>query len=208
MLKTLALAAIFAVGAWFVATNVFRYYLHYTPEVFRQWWPWARRFGLLLHITGGMVALLIGPWQFSQRLRQWNIRLHRWLGHTYLIAILAGAAGALYLAATTPFGWGWGIALGTLALAWLTTSGMAFYAIKNRMVQIHREWMIRSYVVTFGFVTFRILGDIGVIARLGPPMENAIARVWVAWTMPLLAAEVIMQLMRMRTEMAARARRA
>jgi hypothetical protein len=208
MVKTLALTAIFVAGAWFVATNVFRYYLHYTPEVFRQWWPGPRRFGLLLHITGGMVALLIGPWQFSQRLRQWNIRLHRWLGRTYLISIMLGAAGAVYLAITTTLGWGWGIALGTLAAAWLTTSGMAFYAIKKRMVQVHREWMVRSYIVTFGFVTFRMMGDIGPIARLGMPLENAITRVWVAWTVPLLAGEVIMQLMRIRTELAARTKRA
>jgi Predicted membrane protein (DUF2306) len=45
--------------------------------------------------------------------------------------------------------------LGGLALAWMLTTGMALIAIRRSLVDQHKEWMIRSYVVTFGFVTFR-----------------------------------------------------
>jgi hypothetical protein len=37
------------------------------------------------------------------------------------------------------------------------TSGLAFVAIKKQLYDQHKEWMIRSYVVTFAFVTFRAL---------------------------------------------------
>jgi hypothetical protein len=33
---------------------------------------------LLAHITGGSVALLLGPWQFSTKLRERALNLHRW----------------------------------------------------------------------------------------------------------------------------------
>ena len=51
----------------FVFHYVFPYYLHYNPAEFEGYWP--RRGCLLAHISSGMVALLIGPFQFSRRRR-------------------------------------------------------------------------------------------------------------------------------------------
>lgn len=200
--KIIALAAVLLVATGFVLKYVFHYYLNYNPAGLDYYWP--KRGWLLLHITGGMVALLIGPWQFSQRLRRRYLQLHRLMGRTYLIAIVCGSAGSLYLAATTPFGWAWGTALVALALAWLTTSGMAFYAVKQRQIQVHQEWMVRSYVVTFAFVTFRLLNDFGPTSHLQPAGDRATTIVWVAWAIPLLFTEVILQLRRMKLQNHAR----
>ena len=196
--KILALGVLFLVAAAFVAIYVFHYYLNYSPAGFTVWWP--RRFGLLAHITCGTVALLTGPWQFSSRLRRRHLQLHRLMGRAYLIAIAGGSAAAFYLAFTTVFGWAWGFALASLGLAWVTTSGMAFYAIKQRKIQTHREWMIRSYIVTFAFVTFRLLNDWGPTSHLRPVSDRGITVVWASWALPLLAAEVILQLRNMRTK--------
>ena len=40
-----------------------------------------------------------------------------------------------------------------LASAWLVTTAMAYYSIRKGLVALHKEWMIRAYVVTFAFVT-------------------------------------------------------
>ena len=45
-----------------------------------------------------------------------------------------------------------------LSLVRVVTTGLAFAAIRSSLVEQRREWMIRSYVVTFAFVTFRIGG--------------------------------------------------
>ena len=37
---------------------------------------------------------------------------------------------------------------------------MAFVAIRNRNIAQHRQWIIRSYVVTMGFVSFRLVEDL------------------------------------------------
>ncbi len=200
--KIVVLSALLLVAIGFVLKYVFHYYLNYNPAGFDYFWP--RRGWLLLHITGGMVALLIGPLQFSQRLRRRYLSLHRLMGRTYLIAIACGSAGSLYLAATTPGGWAWGTALASLALAWVTTSGMAFYAIKQRQIQVHQEWMVRSYVVTFAFVTFRLLNDFGPTSHLQPAIDRAITMAWAAWAIPLLLTEAILQLRRMRLQVRAR----
>jgi len=56
-----------------------------------------------------------------------------------------------------------------LAMAWILTTGVAWAAIVRRKVVLHKEWMIRSYLVAFAFVTFRFITDLlpGVTAKLG-----------------------------------------
>ena len=194
--KALALAALLAVAIFFVIKYVFHYYLNYNPAGFDPYW--SRRAILLVHITSGMVALLIGPFQFSRRLRQRNLGLHRLLGRTYLIAVLCGALAAIGLAVTTTFGALWGFSLVCLALAWSTCGGMAFYAIKQRQIAVHQEWMVRTYIVTFAFVGFRLLNDMGPTSRIGDGEGRGDVYIWASWVVPLMAAEVIMQLRRMR----------
>jgi len=97
----------------------------------------------------------------------------------------------------TSFGWAFGFALIAIAVAWITTAGMAYYAILLRRIQTHKEWMVRAYVVTFSFVTFRLFNDFGPTSRLQPDSDRAITIAWACCALPLLAAEVILQLRRM-----------
>jgi hypothetical protein len=55
----------------------------------------------------------------------------------------------------------------TLAAAWFLTTTVAFAAVRNRNVQIHREWMVRSYAITTTFVTTRVLTAIPAIGAGG-----------------------------------------
>lgn len=89
-----------------------------------------------------------------------------------------------------------------LATAWVTTAGMAYYAILQGHVQTHKEWMIRAYVVTFAFVTFRLINDYGPTSRLQPDNDRVLTLIWLCWAVPLLIAEVVLQLRRMRRPLA------
>jgi len=201
--KVLALSVILSIALAFVLRYVFRYYLHYNEAAFTD--PlrgspnfWRMRGWLLLHITGGMVALLTGPWQFSRRLRNRYLKVHRFSGRVYLIAVLWASVAAFRLAISTTFGVAFGFGLSCLALAWFTTSAMAFYAIRKRQISIHKEWMIRSYIVTFAFVTFRIFNDFAPMKNWLPDADRSNAIIWACWAIPLLITEVILQLVRMR----------
>jgi Predicted membrane protein (DUF2306) len=58
-------------------------------------------------------------------------------------------------------------------------------------IQQHREWMIRSYVVTFAFVTFRFLNDSSfVISLMQKFEERGPATIWFSWTIPLFITEI------------------
>jgi len=53
--------------------------------------------------------------------------------------------------------------------------------------------MIRSYVVTFAFVTFPV-GDVVMrAAGVGEPLQNVAFLAWASWAVPLLITEAVLQ---------------
>ena len=88
---------------------------------------------------------------------------------------------AFYLATHTAVGWVFGAGLLGLAVAWVVTTGLAFTAIRRGLLHQHQEWMIRSYVVTFGFVFFRIFAGIAQVTGIGTLQEQLAAASWFCW---------------------------
>jgi Predicted membrane protein (DUF2306) len=80
-----------------------------------------------------------------------------------------------------------------LAVAWTITTGVAYIAIRRRLFELHREWMIRSYVVTLAFVFFRLFDEVAGRLGVGGPVERLEAAAWLGWAVPLLIAEPILQ---------------
>jgi len=195
-LGIVAWVALVAIAVAFVLKYVFHYYLNYNPTAFEPYWP--RRAGLLLHITGGMVALLTGPWQFFTGLTGKRMNVHRYTGRVFLGGVTVGVIGATYLALTTTFGWAFGFGILGLAAAWASTTGMAYLAIRKGLVEIHKAWMVRAYIVTFAFVTFRVFSDYGPTSRLKPAGDLAVTLSWACWVVPLCINELLLQLRHMR----------
>jgi uncharacterized membrane protein YozB (DUF420 family) len=152
-----------------------------------------RRGWLLFHIAGGMLAVLAGPVQIWLGLSDRRMELHRKLGLTYITGVAVGAIGAVALAVQTPVGWVFGAGLLSLAAAWVTTTGLAFASIRRSHIDQHKEWMLRSYVVTFAFVTFRVGEIVMQGAGIGEPLQNLAFLAWASWTVPLLVTEAILQ---------------
>src|SRR5271170_3128605 len=110
--------------------------------------------GLLIpHTLCGLVALLAGPVQFSSRFRQRHLKFHRVLGRIYVISVFIGALSGIALAAGRP-----GLPGTSMqAAAWIVCTTAAFVTARNRQIVQHRQWMARSYAVTFTFVSSRVL---------------------------------------------------
>ncbi|WP_353189911.1 DUF2306 domain-containing protein [Pandoraea pnomenusa] len=108
-----------------------------------------------IHVLGGMLAMVIGPFQFLGALRRRHVKLHRLLGSIYLTAVMLSALCAFQLT--------WGslaniygdVGFALLATAWLLTGIQAFRAIQARDFQSHRRWMIRNYSLTYAAVMLR-----------------------------------------------------
>jgi hypothetical protein len=129
--KILVWTGIVALAVGFIIKYVLFYYRHYDAASFDVYWP--RRGWLFLHINGGTLALLMGPWQFWTGLRQRNLAIHRWTGRLFLLGVAMGVIGSIGLIATTTFGWAFATGIAGLASAWLVTTSMAYGCIAQRV---------------------------------------------------------------------------
>lgn len=191
ILTAIAILFLVIVGVRFFIINVPHYFI-FTEKSYTPYF-WSRNVGLFTHIFFGMFAFLIGPFQFISAIRKNYVKIHRTMGKTYLICIAISAPAASYMAVTSQINFVYACGLLGLAIAWITTSLLAYISIRKGLTTIHREWMVRSYVVTFAFATFRLfdegLGKLGV----GPDDLRATLLSWACWTVPLFATEVILQ---------------
>ena len=162
-------------------------------------WPAARpplvreRFATIplavfLHLLGGAVALAMGPLQLNSRLREKSLNRHRWIGRTYIIAVLVGGIAALVLATGSLGGLPAHVGFGLLAVLWLGCTAVAYRHIRAKDQARHRQWMIRSYALTFAAVTLRIYLPVSLLA--GIPFEPAYQAIaWLCWVPNLVVAE-------------------
>ena len=148
---------------------------------------------LMVHIVGAMLAILFGPFQFLPGLRKGRwLKVHRWLGRTYLLSVLFGGLGGLYMSRLSYGGTLSHLGFGTLACLWLYTGYRAYRHIRNKEVEQHRQWMTRNYALTFAGVMLRIWVPLSGAAGIDfLTAYQAIA--WLCWVPNLLAAEWIIR---------------
>jgi len=148
---------------------------------------------LMMHIIGAMLAILIGPFQFLPGIRKGRwLKVHRWLGRTYLLSVLFGGLGGLYMATLSYGGIISHLGFGTLACLWLYSGYRAYWHIRNKEIEQHRRWMIRNYALTFAGVMLRLYVPLSGAAELDF-LTAYVAIAWMCWVPNLLVAEWIIR---------------
>lgn len=175
---------------WFINDSVLPY-TTYNANRYGDLWP--RRYGLILHIACGVISILLGPIQLWLGSTRRAVALHRMAGKVYVVAVAIGSIAGAYLALTSTGPLGYWTGLLGLSVAWALTTTMAYVAVRRHNYQEHKEWMIRSYVVTFAFVTFRlsirlILSWWALVPR-GQASQVEALMAWACWAVPLLLLE-------------------
>jgi len=157
---------------------------HYHPF---RWW-------LLPHGIAGACALLLGPFQFSDRLRQRFTKFHRVAGRIYVASALVLAPLGAYIqyfqermGAPRSFS----IAGVVDAVLLMLTTGIAFAFILNGKVQQHRQWMTRSFAVALVFLEVRVVQGVTGWENLGIAATETI--VWSCLAFSLLSADIVLQ---------------
>ena len=151
------------------------------------------RWYLLPHALAGACALLLGPMQFSDRLRQRYGKLHRVVGRIYVFGALVAAPFGAYIqyfeermGGTRSFS----LAALTDAVLLVLTTAIAFAFILKGKVQQHRQWMTRSFAVAIVFLEVRV------ISGLGGWDESAVAGeiiVWMCVAFSVLVGDIALQ---------------
>jgi uncharacterized membrane protein len=158
---------------------------HYHPF---RWW-------LLPHGIAGACALLLGPLQFSDRLRQRFAKFHRVSGRIYVASAMILAPLGAYIQyfqerMGTPRSFS--VAGVVDAALLMLTTGIAFAFILNGKVQQHRQWMTRSFAVALVFVEVRVVQGVTGWENLGIAATETV--VWSCLAFSLLSADIVLQI--------------
>lgn len=145
------------------------------------------------HVFGSAVALLLGPLQFSKRLRAKAPAAHRVLGRAYLfLGVGIGGVAGLWMSTFAYAGLPARLAFATLAVLWLISGTLALRAILRRDIAAHKRWMMRNFAMTFGAVTLRLM--LGTSFALDIPFAIAYPVIaWICWPPNLLVAELVIR---------------
>jgi uncharacterized membrane protein len=193
----LLLAGLAGVALYYLEQKALPFFLSFDAATYGEYWP--RRWGLVAHVAGGMTAASTGLLQLWLGLTGRIDALHRLLGRVYVGAIVVGSTGAYYLALTVaPGAFAYAAGLFMLSTSWVVTTSMASVAVRRRALEQHREWMIRSYTVTFAFVTFRLVARWLADAHVAADADVQAAMAWACWAVPLLFCEPLLQLRKMK----------
>jgi uncharacterized membrane protein len=152
-----------------------------------RWW-------LLPHGLAGACAILLGPMQFSDRLRQRFTKLHRVTGRVYVIsAMIVAPLGAYiqYFEERMGAPRSFSAAAAVDAALLMLTTGIAFAFILNGRVQQHRQWMTRSFAVAIVFLEVRVVQGL-----TGWAATEAI--VWACLAFAILSADIVLQVQELR----------
>lgn len=157
--------------------------------VFSPFW----RTAFYIHITGGMLALLVGPFQFIKKFRNKYLKFHRASGKVYLgaILLLAGPSG-LFMAFYAEGGWVAIVGFTIMAILWMYTTYMAYETIRHKKVEAHKRWMVRSFALTFAAVTLRLYVPLASAVFHIPGLFVEASSAWVSWLPNLMVAELIL----------------
>ena len=198
--RWLALAlAVAALGAfWFIRRDAAGYLtvpLH--PAYYTDYY-WPRRYGILLHVACGVAVLGAGLLQVGLGLSGRTGALHRALGRLYVLGVAVAAAAAVRLLSAIPVD-GYSLGLMGLCAAWVITTARGYWAVRHHDIRRHRAWMLRSYLVTFGFVTLRVSQNVMLALKLADENTSVAIAAWLCWTVPLLSVEIVLALRRAAT---------
>jgi hypothetical protein len=152
-----------------------------------KWW-------LLPHGIAGACALLLGPMQFSDRLRQRFRQFHRVVGRIYTGGVFLAAPLGFYIQYSqerTGVPRSFSIAAAVDAALWMLTTGIALVFILKGKVHEHQQWMTRSFAVALVFLEVRVIGGVGGLDNLDAHANETI--VWACLAFSIFSADLVLQ---------------
>jgi hypothetical protein len=146
------------------------------------------------HVLIGGIILVLGFFQLHPKSIQRFRKLHRVGGYIYVMGILFFAApGGIVMSLFVDRG-PWVLTSFLLqGSLWFLFTALAFDRIRKRDITAHRQWMWRSYALTFAAITLRIYIFISSYSyNLSVPQAYA-TLAWLSWVPNLVVAEIYLR---------------
>lgn len=178
-----SLFAVLAAMTAFVAATNERFFLDHRQPSFAYYQPilgW-----IVPHGLAGLLALGAGALQFSTRLRTRLPRIHRMVGYAYIAGVSVSAVLSLVITSLhneLPLR----VTIFVQSSLWIAATGTAYYCIRHRRIDAHREWMMRSYAITLIFLVNRVVDAVPALGALDTGSNPSM--LWIcnllAWVVP------------------------
>ena len=149
------------------------------------------------HGIAGAIALILAPFQFSDRLRAKYRKFHRVAGRVYVAGVFIAAPMGAYIQY-------WNERVGgprsftmlgvTDAVLWISTTAIALFFAMRGQIPEHRRWMTRSYAVALVFFEGRFLSGITGLDHNLPLLE---AIIWVCLVFAVFIGDLAIQIQEM-----------
>ncbi len=184
---------IIGLSVFFYVTTIIDYSKGYVPKNFKLGF-FESKIWFIAHIAGASASLLLGPFQFWKSFRTKYMRYHRIAGKIFIIGSLLAAICAFRINLMydcVPCR----VSLGILSLVWFYCTAAAWWAIKNKNIKAHRQFMVRSYTAALAFVFIRLFPLFGyenVFPFLSTSLERRITAEWLCWILPFMVIEFYM----------------
>jgi hypothetical protein len=159
----------------------------------------AKEGAILLHIVPALLFVLLVPLQFTPSLRRRYPRLHRWTGRLLMLTGIVIGTSALWLS-TRPVG-GLAEASATMffACCFLFSLGKAWWHIRHKRIELHREWVTRMTAIALGVATTRpIMGVFFATSTLTglTPQQFFGPAMWLGISITCIAGECVIHALR------------
>ncbi|MDF2827267.1 MAG: hypothetical protein K0R01_550 [Mycobacterium sp.] len=152
-----------------------------------------------VHIVFAGLALLIGGFQFSRRVRRYR-RAHRWIGRTYVASVFVGGASAFVMAFFSSAAFVGFFGFGTLAVLWVWTTYRGYRSARDGDFAEHQAWMIRSFSLTYAAPTLRLWLIVLTVVQLPFGLDEAVVAAnayapvaFLCWLPNIVVAEIIIR---------------
>jgi uncharacterized membrane protein len=146
---------------------------------------------VLVHGFFAAIAMAVGAFQFSNRLRARYLRVHRALGYTYVTSVCIGAPLAVVVAMNLSRSPSQLVANCVNSFGWALTTLIALYCVRGGNIVQHRRWMIRSYPWAMTFTFNRFLNVLLPNTRVGHPGFEA--KLWLSAVLAAFLPTIILE---------------
>ncbi|MFC6247446.1 DUF2306 domain-containing protein [Flavobacterium psychroterrae] len=143
-----------------------------------------------VHVYSAIFVLLAGFFQLSPLLLKKFPVTHRNIGKFYVFVVLfLSAPSGLFIGLFANGGFYAKISFVTLSILWFYFTLKGFTSIKNKNIDQHKAFMLRSFALTFSAITLRFWKVILVYLFHPAPMDVYQIIAWLGWIPNLLIIE-------------------
>lgn len=114
-----------------------------------------RLIAFALHITLAPAALLLGAVQLFPAIQK-KRTIHRWVGRQYGLCVLIAGIASFSIAFGAEGGAIAASGFALLACVWIAVTAVGVNHARSGRFADHRQWMLRSFALTFAGVTLRL----------------------------------------------------